>query len=149
MAARSQPEQRLQLVDVERAQQPTPRSCRLREFHNLLLAAYSAWVAVITWRKLVGGGRLNYDWHSLVCHSTPGYPWAWYESKVLEWFDTALILAAGRQPIGLHLRHHATAASAVAINIVGRVRPDACARVGLGVLPVAAASSSEQMNAHK
>ena len=123
MAARSQPEQRLQLVDVERAQQPTPRSCRLREFHILLLATYSAWVAVITWRKLVGGGRLNYDWHSLVCHSTPGYPWAWYESKVLEWFDTALILAAGRQPIGLYLRHHVTAASAVAINIVGRVSP--------------------------
>ena len=95
---------------------------KLRRVHNLCLAAYSAWVFVVMLQKLLLHDRFA-SVHDLACRASPGYPSFWYESKVWEWYDTCLIVGAGSVPMQLHLQHHASTASLVALNVVGREMP--------------------------
>lgn len=99
---------------------------RLRLAHNLLLVAYSFLVGWATISKLKERSGL----YATVCVAGAGDAPYWYASKLWEWFDTVLIYARGRKPAALHLGHHATAASVVALNLLGRARPTPLFDVG-------------------
>lgn len=109
-----------------RTTRPIPK---LRVSYNVLMSTYSFLVAAMVFLKLMHNRRLD-SAHELLCRASPGIPVGWYESKVLEWTDTLFILLRGRWPSSLHLRHHATAASVVALNIVGRKAPTPLFDVG-------------------
>lgn len=99
---------------------------RLRLAHNALLAAYSFLVGWATIDKL--GQR--HGLHEIVCVAGAGAAPHWYASKYWEWLDTVFIYANGRSPSTLHLGHHATAASVVALNLLGRAWPTPLYDVG-------------------
>ena len=99
---------------------------RLRLAHNLLLACSSFLVGWATVQKL----RDRYGVYETVCVASAGAAPYWYASKLWEWFDTVLIYARGRKPSALHLGHHATTASVVALNLLGRERPTPLFDVG-------------------
>jgi hypothetical protein len=99
---------------------------RLRLAHNVLLASYSFLVA---WATI---GKLGYrhSVHEVVCVAGAGAAPYWYASKLWEWWDTVFIYASGRRPTALHLGHHATTASVVALNLAGRAWPTPLYDVG-------------------
>ena len=95
---------------------------RFRAVYNAGMSMYSLWVAAVLCRKLVANGRLA-TVHALLCVASPGVPWGWQASKIVEWIDTVCIIEAGRLPSSLHLRHHASAASVVALQSLWRTAP--------------------------
>ncbi len=99
---------------------------RLRFAHNALLACYSFLVGWATIGKL---GQRN-GLYEIVCVAGVGTAPYWYASKFWEWLDTVFIFANGRKPTALHLGHHATAASVVALNLLGRAQPTPLYDVG-------------------
>ena len=102
---------------------------KLRVAYNLCMAVYSLCVVAAVLSKLVHNGRFA-SAHALLCEASPGVPLGWYLSKYAEWMDTLFIVNGGRWPSGLHTRHHATAASVVALNLVGRATPTPMFDVG-------------------
>lgn len=99
---------------------------RLRFAHNVLLAAYSFLVAWATLNKL----RERAGVYDTLCVSSSGAAPYWYASKLWEWMDTVFLYASGKTPIALHLGHHATAASVVALNLLHRTHPTPLFDVG-------------------
>lgn len=93
-----------------------------RTAYNVAQALYSLCVATIVLEKLVRHDRFA-SVHALVCVPSPGAPVGYYLSKWVEFYDGALILAAGKAPTGLQVRHHSTAASLVWLNTAGRLMP--------------------------
>lgn len=99
---------------------------RVRTWHNIALALYSAYVAVSSLHKLESSGRLDvwsHGWRPLLCTAGDGSPAFWYASKFWEWFDTVILFARGRAPGALHLGHHASTASMVAVHLYYRAQP--------------------------
>ncbi len=111
---------------VSTLQRVSPKRLRplrpYRSLYNAGMALYSFFVAVALASKLVVNERFASP-HALLCTASPGVPVGWYASKLVEWVDTVYIFEAGRAPSSLHLRHHATAASVVALNLAGRSVP--------------------------
>lgn len=105
---------------------------RLRRGHDVLLAVYSGVVAVLMALKLARNDRVRTA-HELVCVASPGEPALWLESKVLEWFDTVLLFAAGRSPSTLHLVHHAITPSLVLLSVAQRAHPTPVYDVAVGL----------------
>ena len=130
LAPRARPAARLRPCSSSRAARSGQRRLapllRLRLAHNLLLVAYSFLVGWATISKLKERSGL----YATVCVAGAGDAPYWYASKLWEWFDTVLIYARGRKPAALHLGHHATAASVVALNLLGRARPTPLFDVG-------------------
>jgi hypothetical protein len=90
-----------------------------RRRYDLSMSAYSAAVAVALCIKLARSQRLD-SLEALVCRASPGVPAGWYLSKYAEFLDTGFLVATGRAPSLLHLKHHAVAGSVVALNLLGR-----------------------------
>jgi hypothetical protein len=90
----------------------------IRTPHNLLLAAYSAAVAVAVARHWQRTRLVS------VCGPTEPLPrWlvvSWYASKWWEWADTAILVARGRAVGRLHYYHHAFTATLVALQTYRR-----------------------------
>lgn len=97
---------------------------RFRNNHNVVMAVYSLFIAWLALAKLLHFHRFD-SVHSLLCEASPGQLPFWWHSKLVEWADTVFLIAAGKTvPLGgLHMKHHAVAASIVALNIVGRRVP--------------------------
>ena len=99
---------------------------RFTTAHNVAISLYSAYVSYSTLHKLETSERL-YVWtngfYPLVCQANDGSPAFWYLSKWWEWFDTVILYARGRTPGALHIGHHASTASLVALNLFYRTRP--------------------------
>lgn len=116
----------------------TPSRCawmlRVRDAHNLLLAAFSASVFVVT---AAGMARRVRGLHDVVCQTptTSSGLWvAWYWSKLWEWGDTALLVASGRPVSSLHYNHHMSTATLVALQTWGGRRvPTPLADLGMGL----------------
>ena len=102
---------------------------RVQKLHNVLMCLYSLYVYVFLLHKFKSTGRLD-SVHAMLCESGDGAPMLWYASKYLEWIDTLLLFAKGRQPSVLHLFHHATAPIAVAVNLFDRAQPTAGFDIG-------------------
>ena len=99
---------------------------RVQTSHNVALALYSTYVAISSLHKLESSGRLDVwsnGWRPLLCTAGDGSPAFWYASKFWEWFDTVILLARGRAPGALHLGHHASTASMVALHLYHRALP--------------------------
>ena len=103
------------------------RSCVLawRDLHNLFSAVMSgvAFIAVLfelASRLAKNGGH---PVHTLLCapaEPAPRMVSFWYWSKVYEWVDTLMLLAAGKELGSLHYNHHMTTATVVASHTIGR-----------------------------
>lgn len=93
-----------------------------RRAHNLLMCAGSFVLGARLLRTLPGRGSL----HELICTTPSGRLIAdgtfhlWYASKYVEWGDTAMILATGRDLSVLHYTHHLIAPVIVAAQLAGR-----------------------------
>lgn len=98
-----------------------------RDAHNLFSAAASFVAALaaaaMCYRRLVAAGGKGVM-YALLCApappAPPGYCWLWFASKMYEWIDTILLLAAGKPLSSLHYNHHLTTATVVASHLVGR-----------------------------
>ena len=97
--------------------------------HNALLALYSACVAVGVGAHWIATAR-----GPSVCGATTPLPaWiltTWYVSKMWEWGDTALLVSRGRRLERLHLVHHASTASLVALQTWDRASQTPLYEVG-------------------
>lgn len=79
---------------------------RVRQSYNRALAAYSAFGFARGVQIMAQDGRLS-SCRAVLCEASHRWPELWLASKFFEWFDTAFIVAAGREPSSLHLLHHA------------------------------------------
>eukprot|EP00965_Chrysotila_dentata_P212206 6186885-Pleurochrysis_carterae.AAC.2 len=92
----------------------------LRGMHNALLAIYSAAASVSAFQAL---SKRPLSVHGMLCEAVEPMPWmvyTWYVSKLYEWVDSVLLLAAGKGLTSLHYNHHMTTATVVASHFVGR-----------------------------
>jgi len=104
---------------VDEASLPFRATETMRDTHNLILFAFSAFscfgTAYILWQdgQLFVNGWI-WDWHAICCTPVEGtflrlMSVAFTVSKIWEWVDTAFIIWLGsRPPIFLHKYHHAT-----------------------------------------
>jgi hypothetical protein len=93
----------------------------LRATHNLAMALFSAAAAAAAATQLAK--RDGVSPHALLCQPVEPAPLlarVWYLSKLAEWFDTALLLAAAKPLSDLHYNHHLTTATVVGAHLVGR-----------------------------
>ena len=91
-----------------------------RDLHNLI-SAIGSFVATIA--VLMQLSQRPLTAHGLLCQPAEPAPVmvaAWYLSKMYEWVDTVMLIAAGKQLSSLHYNHHLTTATVVASHIVGR-----------------------------
>uniref|UniRef100_A0A7S0P4M0 Elongation of fatty acids protein n=1 Tax=Calcidiscus leptoporus TaxID=127549 RepID=A0A7S0P4M0_9EUKA len=96
------------------------RVLALRTAHNVLLSLYSAIAAAAAIHSLA---LRPFSVHGLLCEPAEPAPLlvtTWYFSKFVEWFDSSLLLAAGKPLSSLHYNHHLTTATVVASHFVGR-----------------------------
>lgn len=110
---------------------PSPKLRALQTAHNSGLALFSLWVVARVGRNLTIDRRTT--WGALLCQ-TPvfdGVLWRlWYVSKLWEWFDTLLLIAADRPLHPLHVNHHASTAALVALQTYKRASYTPLADVG-------------------
>ena len=90
--------------------------------YNLAQSLYAACVVGLVLAKLLRHDRLA-SVHALVCVASPGTPIGYYASKWIEMYDGVLVVAAGKSPNGLQVRHHSLAPALVAMHTAGRAMP--------------------------
>ena len=93
-------------------------NCRL--IHNILMAVFSGVMTVAAIAHLASRPMTVYGQLCMPSSSAPLMVLAWYLSKFWEWFDSALLLAQGKELGSLHYNHHATTATVVASHFIGR-----------------------------
>lgn len=93
---------------------------KMRHTHNVVMAVFSLYMTVLAVVELA---QRPLTPHGLLCEPArpaPKMVSAWYYSKLLEWVDSALLLAQSKPLGSLHYNHHATTATVVASHFVGR-----------------------------